>query len=285
MAGRPILHGQDSIGMGGSAEGFEDWIFADCRDPAILTSVLNRKEAADGDIIVWLDDIHLQEAAPGLARSLQALFDHRGQSRILAIATSWPSHDEESHERGDEDGEDSHSGPTELGELQKLATALVHVQEDWYPDEITRARAAAAHDPLLAAALKDQTFSPPQVLAGARWAFDLWDNPRNRETRALLTAAIDLSRLLIGYSAETPMLSKSLLKECTPCYLTRPPTNPSWFKRSLREATTSCRDAVWALIPQNEQFQLFRPLLEYGRRVQSWEPIPPGSGMPWLVPR
>ena len=63
------------------------------------------------------------------------------------------------------------------------------------------------------------------------------------------------------------MLSESLLEECTICYLIRPVSNPSWFKRSLSEATTPCRDAVWALVPLGEQFQLFRPLLEYGGRV------------------
>jgi hypothetical protein len=88
--------------------------------------------------------------------------------------------------------------------------------------------------------------------------------------------AIDLSRLLTSYQTQTPMLSAALLEESAPFYLTRPPSDPSWFKNSLRDATTSCRDAVWALIPQGEFFQLFRPLLDYGQRVRSWELIPQG---------
>ena len=60
--------------------------------------------------------------------------------------------------------------------------------------------------------------------------------------------------------------------------LSYPPADESLLvqKKPSPKLTTSCRDAVWALIPQNEQFHSFRPLLEYGRRVQSWEPIPPG---------
>jgi hypothetical protein len=255
------------------AEGFGDWTFADCRDPAILTRLLSGREGGDGDIIIWLDDVHLLHAAATLARPLQALFDHCGQSRVIAVATSWPTRDEEGRETEDEnDG----SCTEELAELKKLAAAIVNVHEGWYTDEIDRARAAATKDHLLKAALNDETFSPPQVLAGTRWAFDLWENPHNRETRALLTAAIDLSRLLTGHQAQTPMLSAALLEESAPFYLTRPPADPSWFNNSLRDATTPCRDAVWALIPRGESFQLFRPLLDYGQRVRSWELIPHG---------
>ena len=228
------------------AEGFGDWVFADCRDPAILTSLFSGTESGEGDIIIWLDDIHLLDAATSLARPLQALFDHRGQSRIIAVATSWPTRDKEGRETDDEnDG----SGSEELGELKKLASALVNVHEGWYTDEIDRARAAAVKDPLLKEALNDQAFSPPQVLAGTRWAFDLWETPHNRETRALLTAAIDLSRLLAGYQAQTPMLSAALLEASAPFYLERPPADPSWFKKSLRDATTPCRDAVLGTHP------------------------------------
>jgi hypothetical protein len=255
------------------AEGFGDWTFADCRDPAILASLFSGMEIGNGDIIVWLDDVHLLDAAAALARPLQALFDHRGQSRVIAVATSWPTRDKVGRETDDEnDG----SCTEELAELKKLAAAIVNVHEGWYTDEIDRARSAAAKDPLLKRALSDDTFSPPQVLAGTRWAFDLWETPHNRETRALLTAAIDLSRLLTGHQVQTPILSEALLKETASFYLTRPPADPSWFENSLREATTPCRDAVWALIPRSESFQLFRPLLDYGQRVRSWELIPQG---------
>jgi hypothetical protein len=145
-------------------------MFADCRNPAILASLFSGREGGDGDLIIWLDDVHLLDAATSLARPLQALFDHRGQSRIVAVATSWPVRDKEGPETDDENGG---PGTEELAELKKLAAAPVNVHEGWHTDEIDRARVAAIKDPLLKAALDDQTFSPPQVLAGTRWAFDV----------------------------------------------------------------------------------------------------------------
>lgn len=252
------------------ARDFGDWAFVDCSHREVLSSLATAPEISR-DVVLWLNDVQHLAETPGVAASLRAILGQPGRSKVLAVATSLTSGGEDNRQSGG--ALESSSWRAEFEALRKLATAQpITVSEIWDPEEIGKARLIAVEDPLLASALRYPQFSPPQVLAGVEWAIKKWKSPDYRETEALLTAAIDLSRLLGGDQLETPVLTETMLRECAPCYFERPSV-PGRFESSLREATTACYDAVWALIPESGgRYRLWQPLLEYGQRERAWKP-------------
>jgi hypothetical protein len=155
----------------------------------------------------------------------------------------------------------------------------VLVKEPWSEAERQRgwARSIEAEDDLLAAALKQRDVSPPQMLAGAHWTINLWQSPVRRETRGLLTAAIDLASFGFGVDPRMP-LTLPLLRGATSAYIERPPVSPTWFEDALAEATNPLEEVVWALRPPfpdpSGSYTLFDPLLELGRLVRYQETLP-----------
>ena len=241
-----------------------DWFLVDLRDRRQVQRLRDGDEPA-GDYVLWLDNLDLTDDAPELAEIALTAVDERGATgRRLAVTTMWNQPDIESSR--------------ELRELAKKAGAAVHVCEDWTGAELGEATRLAAADRVLAAALQQTGFSPSQVLAGAKWALGLWRNSLPRQTSAVLTAAIDLSRLGIGAPGGAP-LTRDLLESCSAYYLTRPPGTDDWFEPALRKATTPLEDAVWALAPPPPGatgYRLFDPLLDYARFERHYEPLPAG---------
>lgn len=256
------------------ARDFGDWAFADCSHPDLLSSMANAP-GITRDVVLWLDDVQRLAETPGAAARLRMILGQPGRSKVLAVATSLTSDDEDNRQSGGVP--EPSSWRAEFEALRKLATARpITVRETWDPAEIGKARQIAVEDPLVASALRYPQFSPPQVLAGVQWAIEKWKDPDYRGTEALLTAAIDLSRILGRDQSEAPILTEMLLRECAPSYFERP-SDPGWFERSLREATTACHDAVWALVPESDGcHRLWQPLLEYGQRELAWEPVRQG---------
>ncbi|MBQ1030393.1 hypothetical protein KBX26_10340 [Micromonospora sp. C97] len=241
-----------------------DWFLVDLRDRRQVQRLSDGDEPT-GDFVLWLDNLDLTDDAPQLAEVALAAVHQRGAvGRRVLVVTMWHQPNTES--------------PRQLRELVRRAGAPVHVSEDWTGAELDQAARLAATDRVLAAALQQIGFSPSQVLAGAQWALGLWRNAHQRETSAVLTAAIDLGRLGIGVPGGGP-LTRDLLESCSACYLTRPPSTDDWFEPALRKATTPLEDAVWALAPPPPGvagYRLFDPLLDYARFQRHYDPLPAG---------
>lgn len=249
---------------------FGDWAFVDCSHREVLSSLAATPEISR-DVVLWLDDVQHLAETPGVAASLRSILGQPSRSKVLAVATSLTSGGDDDRQSGG--AVESSSWRAEFEALRKMATAPpITVNETWDLEEIREARLIAAEDPLLASALRYPQFGAPQVLAGVQWAIEKWKDPPHRETKALLTAAIDLSRLLSGDRSKAPSLTKALLAQCAPSYLGKL-SDPGVFASSLHEAATACHDAVWALIPESGgRYRLWQPLLEYGQRERAWEP-------------
>ncbi|MEU4555416.1 hypothetical protein EV382_2854 [Micromonospora violae] len=241
-----------------------DWFLVDLRDRRQIQR-LNDGDEPTGDCVLWLDNLDLTDNPPQLAETALAVLDQRGAvGRRIVVVTMWHQPETES--------------PRQLRELARRTGAVVHVSEDWTGAELDEAARLAAADRVLAAALQQTGFSPSQILAGAKWALGLWRNAHERQTSAVLTAAIDLARLGIGVPGGAP-LTRDLLTSCSACYLTRPPSTDDWFEPALRKATTPLEDAVWALappLPGATGYRLFDPLLDYARLQRHYEPLPAG---------
>jgi hypothetical protein len=200
LSGAVILIGRSCTGKSRSAweavsEILPGWHFANMGDPADIAH-LRRAGVPEGGVVLWLDNLR---AGTGVADAVKAalaiLRDRRRTHRALAVATMWHA-----------PAVGSANQPTALADsftMKELATyteSVVSVEETWSDAERQRgwARSLEAEDDLLAAALRLRNVSPPQMLAGAHWTINLWQSPVKRETRSLLTAAIDLAGFGFG---------------------------------------------------------------------------------------
>lgn len=249
-----------------------DWYFVNMRHPEEAER-LRRGAPTEGGVVLWLDNLR---AGTGVADAVNAalavLRNHRRGYRAVAVASTWhapavlPA--------------DHPTAVADLFALNELAAWAGHpttVKEPWSEEELERGWKTATDDGLLATALAQTEISPPQILAGSQWAISLWQSPPKRETRNLLTAAIDLAKFGFGVDPRMP-LTLELLVGATPAYLERPPVSSSWFEEALAEATRPLEEAVWALRPPFPagavSYTLFDPLVEHGRLVRHHEPLP-----------
>jgi hypothetical protein len=199
-AGLVILVGRSCSGKTRSAweavqQRFPEWAFADFRTRSVRADLVRQPPAED--TIVWLDDLQRYADPSALAADLRQVFADAGPGhRIVAVATSWPR---PAWEAGRSGSVLDRPERDDLLMVAQLATdELVWVEEDWDETEREGALQLAATEPRLQMALSSARFTPTQVLGGAPWLFDLWERPTHRTTQALLTAAIDLSRLTLG---------------------------------------------------------------------------------------
>jgi hypothetical protein len=247
---------------------FPDWVFADCSQLPTILEDLAHRQPPTADTIIWLDDIQNAKICQHLAGNLRILFSSSRRShRVVAVATSWPLRDWKTSD-------------CDLRQVTDLAQQpFVYVKEEWDTDELKQAGAIANDDPYLEMALGYEDFGPTQVLAGAPRLFQLWEQSDKAETEAILTAAIDLTRL--GLSA----LSRSLVRHCMPFYLERPSLfGESGFADAWTEVTTPVWKAVIALRPVSDaesgtesEYRLSDLLQDYGQQKRHWEPIPQGT--------
>ncbi len=249
-----------------------DWFFVNVRNPLEADRLL-RAQPTEGKVLLWLDNVRAGSGvAAAITAALAVLKDRRRGYAAVAVATMWHAPAIESA-----DTPTALEDSLAMKELAAYAGLVTTVEEPWSERELDDGRAAAANDALLAVALEQTSVSPPQLLAGSQWAVNRWTAPRLRETRAVLTAAIDLGRLGFGLDPRRP-LTRSLLLAAAPAYLDRPPQEATWFDDALSEATEPLEDAVWALKPpfpgDDRPYVVFDPLLEYGKLVRFHEPLP-----------
>ncbi|MCY1140103.1 hypothetical protein OWR29_19035 [Actinoplanes sp. Pm04-4] len=187
-AGAVLVTGRSCAGKSRSAweavsAEFGDWQFVDMRD----RDGRDRLAAAspDGDHVLWLDNLDRADDMSDVAESaLRAMRQATPARRCVVVASMW--------RRPETIGG---PGAAAVRELARLAGVPVSVLEGWSRRELETAAESAREDRLMAAALSQAAPSPPQLLAGARWALGLWRNPDHRETRAVRALS---RRALVG---------------------------------------------------------------------------------------
>jgi hypothetical protein len=235
---------------------FGAWRFADVREFGVL-DVLVEDTTTDG-LLIWLDDLQSVGDLTRVAQILRRRFRTASPTApVVAVATSWHGLSTAS------DGREALSNLIVIPE--------VSVVDDWSRAELARTAKAAQHDRHLRMALTTDGFGITQTLAGAPWLFEQWRAPKTAETKALLTAAIDLHRLGVD------LLNPQMLERCATGYLSRSKAiRQGWFTEAWAEATTPVRDTVVALtwVVGGNDFRLCDLLQDYGAQHRHWVPIP-----------
>jgi hypothetical protein len=195
--------------------------------------------AAPGrQMVVWLDELQLYlDGKDGLtAAAIGALVGppHPAvvigtlwtdfYNRYTTAAPAGGSPDPYAHER----------------QLLDLAT-VIRIDPAFTRAEMVRARAAAARDPRLKAALESAGYGLTQTLAAAPQLVARWHDAQTADPYAwaVLTAALDAARL----GARAP-LSDGFLRAAAPGYLTsqqRAEASQDWFERAMDYATGKVR--------------------------------------------
>jgi hypothetical protein len=196
-------------------------------------------------MVVWLDELQRYlDGEHGLTGAVvRALLN--GPHPAVIIGTLWP---------------DRYTAYTTLPvaggadplarERQVLDLAdIVRVAPAFSPVEQDRARATAARDPRLRAALESAGYGLTQTLAAAPQLVARWQDAQTAAPYAwaVLTAAQDVARL----GARAP-LSVGFLRAAAPGYLTsqqQAEAPRKWFKQALAYATTKLNGAAAALRP------------------------------------
>jgi predicted negative regulator of RcsB-dependent stress response len=194
--------------------------------------------------VVWLDELQRYlDGERGLTGgAVRALLN--GPHPIVIIGTLWPDR-YAAYIVPAPGGTDPHAREREVLDL----AAVIRIAAEFSPAEQDRARAAAARDRRLAAALETAGHGLPQTLAAAPQLVARWQDAKVADPYAwaVLTAALDVARL----GARAP-LSADLLRAAAPGYCTsrqqaEAPIN--WFQQALAYATEKLRGAAAALSP------------------------------------
>ncbi|MER5968883.1 hypothetical protein ABT112_03895 [Streptomyces sp. NPDC002055] len=228
----------------------EDFVMLCPADGDGLLAALAADAVAPGTV-VWLDEAqdHLtgpagEAVAAGLLRRLD------GDGPLIVIATLWPDrHRDLTAAPRQGDLNDPHRQARIL--LEQAHNAHV---PDTFSDGLDAVRAAAGHDPALAAALRGGSSEVTQELTAAAQLVDHYESPSDAAGvygKALITVALDASRL--GAAAPLPY---AFLEAAAFGYLTErrraaavtcEGSPDHWFTRGLGYARTVIRDVTSAL--------------------------------------
>jgi tetratricopeptide (TPR) repeat protein len=225
---------------------FDGWQVVQPRDAAQV------RASADSDVlrartVVWLDELQRYLAEPrhhGLAaQDVQALWSQH--TPVVVVGTLWPDiYDEILTYKA--------QGLRDLGGeargVLELAGDPVRVPDRLRDEELDRARRLAATDRCLADALTDASHGMTQVLAGAPWLVQRWEQPRFTYTRCVLAAAAAAQRLGI----RRPLPAELLRDAARGYFPDQRPAPRGWFRQGLAEAEQPIRDAVSALVPERD---------------------------------
>jgi CHAT domain len=194
--------------------------------------------------VVWLDELQRYlDGEQGLtAAVVQALLAAPGP--VVIIGTLWPAFYAAYATASGADGDDLHARPREVLRL----AAVVRVGQAFSPVEQDRARAVAAHDPQVRAAL-EAGYGLTQSMTAAPQLIARWHDARaiHPYAWAVLTAALDVARL----GGQAP-LSANLLRAAAPGYLTarqRAEAPEHWFDAAMAYATSRLAGAAALLTP------------------------------------
>jgi hypothetical protein len=126
---------------------------------------------------------------------------------------------------------------------------VVRIGPEFSPAERDRARAAAARDRRLAAALASAGYGLTQTLAAAPQLVARWEDARDADPYAwaVLTAALDAARLGTRAPLSAEFLRAAAPGYCTPRQQAEAPGN--WFEQALAYATATLYGAAAALAP------------------------------------
>jgi transcriptional regulator with XRE-family HTH domain len=197
--------------------------------------------------IVWLDDID-QYLRSGLSRAtLQALL--RGPRPVIVLGTIWPSQYHSYMTLPRPGTQDAHQR-----EREALALAtVIDVDAGLSQTELAHARAAARHDPVLAAALNSTDHGIFQTLTAGPHLVRRWNHAADAYAKALITAAVDARRA----GAREPLTIGSL-RDAAAAYLTasqRAQAPHDWFGKALAYATAPVQGGIAALTPMSSTAQ------------------------------
>jgi thioredoxin-like negative regulator of GroEL len=195
--------------------------------------------------VVWLDELqNYLDGEHGLtAAVVRGLLGAPGP--VMIIGTLWPD-----RYTAYITVPASGSADPRARERQVLALAdVIRIAPAFSPAERDRARAAAARDPRLKAALETAGYGLTQTLAAAPQLVARWEDAQAAAPYAwaVLTAALDAARL----GARAP-LTAGFLEAAAPGYLTsrqQAEAPGDWFGRALAYATGTLHGAASALAP------------------------------------
>ena len=195
--------------------------------------------------VVWLDELQrCLDGEGGLTGGVvRALL---GAPRpVLLIGTLWPDRYHAYTAVPAPGGPDPRAREREVLGL----AAVIRIGAEFSPAEQDRARAAAARDRRLAAALGAEGYGLTQTLAAAPQLVARWQDAPAADPYgwAVLTAALDVARL----GGHAP-LSADLLRAAAPGYCTsaqQAEAPQDWFERAQAYATEKLHGAAAALTP------------------------------------
>jgi hypothetical protein len=195
--------------------------------------------------VVWLDELQRYlDGEHGLTDAVvRALLNARHPAVI--IGTLWPDRYAAYTTLPVAGRADPHARERQVLDLADV----VRVDPAFSPPEQARARAAAARDPRLRAALGAAGYGLTQTLAAAPQLVARWQDAQTAAPYAwaVLTAALDVARL----GARAP-LSAGFLRAAAPGYCTsvqQAEAPESWFEQALAYATEKLHGTAAALSP------------------------------------
>jgi hypothetical protein len=219
-----------------------DWWLVHPAGPPELSALA---QAPPPRTVVWLDELQRYlDGEHGLAgAAVRALLT--GPHPVVIIGTLWPDRYAACTAVPAPGGEDPRAREREVLDL----AAVIRVSADFSPAEQDRARAAAARDPRLAAALAAAGYGLTQTLAAAPQLVARWEDARDADPYAwaVLTAALDAARLGARAPLGPGLLRAAAPGYCTSAQLAEAPEN--WFEQALAYATGKLHGAAAALAP------------------------------------
>ncbi|XVQ09470.1 hypothetical protein ACQP1W_44245 [Spirillospora sp. CA-255316] len=255
-----------------------DWWVLHPRDAAEVDAFA-RRVPPEGRVVVWLDELEGYLDGPdGLtAATVRALLNAEGP--VLVIATM------RSQRYATGSGDPTSSGGAGGAGRPVLGLAeVVLLGSRLSRGEQARARALAASDPQLRAALAVDDHGLTQTLAAAPQLVARWE-VADPYAKALLNAAVDAVRL--GWGSELP---EGLLRRAAPGYCdvqARAAAPGDWFETALAYVLTPLNGGVRALAPVGSPdggmgevagYRVADYLLRHVRRLRAGEP---GPGTLW----
>ena len=219
-----------------------DWQLVHPPGPAEVAALA---QAPPPQTVVWLDELQRYlDGERGLTGAVvRALLNT--PSPVVIISTLWPDRYVAYTTMPTADGADPRAREREVLEL----AAVIRISAEFSLAEKDRARAAAARDPRLAAAVKAAGYGLTQTLAAAPQLVARWQDAQEADPYAwaVLTAALDVARL----GARAPLVV-GLLRAAAPGYCTstqQAEAPDNWFEQALAYATQKLHGAATALAP------------------------------------
>ncbi|GLW35651.1 hypothetical protein [Actinoplanes regularis] len=245
-----LLVGESSVGKTRSAyEALQavlpGWWLVDPTDPAVLPDLVAGGNA--GHVVVWLDELQRHIARGLTSAVIKALLQKKDP--VVVVGTLWPDR----YLRWSElpcDGDDDQAEARAIVGLAEV----VPVERTLSSPERARATCLAeAGDPRIREALAVTDYGLTQTLAGGPQLMARWRMAADPYAKALLTAAIDATRLTVFESVATEaVLTEDLLRAAATGYLddrSRAEAPAAWFERAVEYAVTRLRGASSALHP------------------------------------